>query len=310
MTKLFELGAVEIDTVGVESIVLDQVQTQSIDYGPEKAIIRPNGTVEAKFVGLMQQLTKITFSSQQLKTGLDNVGISPIKIDVSTGNPGVTLWFLQLEDGENFYAGAKHVKVTINKGILIPRTVSGSQGEIAQMTFEIIPTWDLTNDPLVIEKNQTYAVTPAADEQYTVGPLEIESLFIDTVESHTVNFGIQEKTKITGGNIFPTFTGHNSAQAMNQHVTNDADYQADYDQSGAAISDPFNFWFRKKAADGAGNVADATEEHIQFTVNKGHHCPMSAEGSIGGEATVGIEVTVIHDGTNARYVVDTTAAIA
>ena len=215
------------------------------------------------------------------------------------------------ETGAGRSSSSDHTTLTINDGLIIPRSISASHdaggggSSEAEMELEIIAEYDGTNNPLIFGTGSLPAGNGVAVEKVTLGPVKIGSTMYH-LQSSNFDFGIKEAVKGQSGGLYPEFVGVESqSPAVSGKSLNLAMQSPFGDGALAAV-----ILFFRKITRGAGRTADATEEHISITMAECFLLHGEVAASQGGEATFDFTIHANYDGTNAIAVIDTTAAIA
>jgi len=302
VTALHTLYAVDIDDV-----LFDQVQSWGLDPAIAEIIQGGDGSVDPTFVAVMGQSPRLSFGTTSIATALTKSGIDGFKV---TSGAVATAYFQALAEGGTRAGTSSHLKATINEGLLLPRTLSVSRGgSPAVLTYDLIATYDGSNDPVVLLADQTLGGSPTTDALWAEGPAVLNGTTINGVTGITVNFGIQEIVQGGDGQVWPTFAGIIARQPSIAIQTVDVGVIATFGMAGAVQSATDSVIYLRKIDQGGTRVADVTAEHIKITVDEGRVSCGPITGEHGGLLGAEIRITPSYDGSNAILVISTGSAI-
>lgn len=313
-SDIYTIYSVEI-VGGTAADVINGVVDQTVDPGITDAMVSGNSFVDPEHVSAASISPRISFTTNDLKTALDKIGIDGIAIGGAVAGTMVC-WFRKRLPGGQFAADAtNHVKVVASLGICVPRTITGAQGEEATGTWEIIPAWDGTNNPLIITTGISITTAESGvSTLYTVGDSYVNASLVEGTVRNNVDFGITAEPVFSSGQVFPEHVSITGRQASMGFETLDMSEFADANIGGTGIArlaagaGITRVFLRKKAQNGLV-VADETAEHISFEVSEGRIITVPTSGSHQGNATLGVRVNPTYDGSNATIIVNTADAM-
>lgn len=310
ITDEYTLYAININKTA--DVLLKQIVSQSMSAGLRKIIEASDGEVDPRYVAVMDQRPTMGFSTTDIKTALDLAGISGHEIDVDDGAQGaLEMFFQKLAEGGTRAGAGNHMKLAVNEGILIPVTLSASQGGRATLTYLCVCTYDGTNNPIVIAISQDLAAgTPGTAVLWTLGPIELNGTLVNGIVDVSINFGIDLRIDASDGEHWARFVAIMNRQPSVSFSTPDVGLFNTLGLSGAAQGATDSLVYLRKLAEGSTRVADATAEHIKITVDEGHINVEDITTEHGQRAGVTGIITPTYDGTNAILAIDTAAAIA
>ncbi len=303
------LYAVNIATAEDVDALIDQISAFSIDTGIEDMLVSADGGVDNTFLAVGNQEPKISFTTSALVTALDAAGIGGLKISSDVDDDGLECWFHKVIKGGTRGGAGTHVKMTVNEGMLVPRSLQASQKEMASLEYEVVISYDGTNDPIVIEGSQNLEGSPSVGELFTVGPVNINGAQLNGIQDINIDFGLTEFIVGADGTVWPTFIAINSREPTITIQTTEVEALSTFGLTGVEQGVTDSVVYFKKVAEGATRVADATQEHISCTIDDGMIRVVSIAGGQGDIQIATVEIKPIFDGTNAVMVFDTTAAI-
>ncbi len=305
------LYAVDIDPItGANAVFIDQVSDWNVDTGIGEILQNADGMVDPTFVAVGSQSPRIRFSSTALATILAKCGISGLKIDSDVTHDGAEFWFQKVAEGGTRASGSNHIKMTMNEGMLLPRMIRATNGPPpATMDFEAVPTYDGTNDPLVIAASQALVGTPSVGELFTAGPVSINGSALAGIQDITIDFGIREIVQSGDGQVWPTFIGIMERRPVITIRSLEAIALSTFGLEGTAQSASDSVIYLRKIAEGGTRVADGTAEHISFPIDEGRISVNTVGGTHGTPVIAEVKITPTFDGTNAILVINTATAI-
>ena len=188
--------------------------------------------------------------------------------------------------------------------------IAGGHGGPATVNCDIIATYDGTNAPIIIASGATIAVTPSASVAWVLGPISVNGTPLSGVQSVTIDFGLTEVTRSSDGEVYATFAALMTRSPRISLTTDKATYLATAGITGVAQGDTDSVVYLRKVASGSTRVADATAEHISFTIDAGMIQPGASNFMLDQAGAAAMDIIPVFDGSNAVLVIDTTAAIA
>lgn len=212
---------------------------------------------------LLDQSLTGSFSSTQIKTILDLTGINIY--DMSANNTDV--YFKAAEDGASRQGNAEelHFRYRAAKAVLVPQSITASQGALAELTCTLYYLFDGTNAPLVPAGTVAVAGTSTHSEGYGLGPVSLNTTDLNGVSSWTLDFGIGLKLKTSDGDQYPTWLSVETIAPTLRFSCYKESLLA-YGIGGTA-STGVEFWLRAKGK--VANVANGTSSHIKFSGTTG-----------------------------------------
>lgn len=288
------------------AVLIDQVEEFQIDTDVNELIKSANGQVDPRFVALMGQAPKVTWTTSALARALAKIGIGGYAID----DDDQAVFFLQaMVEGGSRAGATSHLKITLNEGIQVPRTLQAAQNGIATIGYEAFSTYDGTNDPIVLLTDQSLTGSPTVDELFTVGPVVLNGTLLDDIQEITVDFGIGELIKSANGQVWPEFSGIMGRQPTITIRTGDALVINTTGLAGTAQDATDSLVYFRKLKEGASRVADNDAEHIKISLDAGRFTTRQVAGSQGSPIISEVVYTPTFDGSVAIMLIDPAAAI-
>ena len=296
MGDVFYLYAVDLD-----SVLIDGVSDQGIDPGNQ--IIRPevDGQVDPRAIFTGTTDPVIDIQTQSIAAALAKITYDGLLLIAAND---ATLFCQKAEHGGTRGGALKHLKLEVKAGVVIPVSVSASVETPATLAFRIVAADDLTNDPFVFTALQSLAGTPNAVEEFFAGPVKLNNVALEGVQDIAVEFGISLRMRRAAGIAAPVHLSIRRRVSGIRITTDDAKVASDF-VNAVAIATATHVYLRKGSV--GGRVAEATAEHVKFTVAAG---AIVCESIAGADQMGVISILPIWDGTNAAIAIDTAAAIA
>jgi len=257
-----------------------------------------SGDVDPRYAAVMSVSPVLSFMTRTI-TALSSFGIAGAEVTTAVA------WLQQLVKYGTRNATSK--KLTIATGFCVPRSLSVSQGQAAELSMDIVAlSSDGTTAP-VAAGTGTMATNPTP-LAWTLGPIQVNDQAYDVV-SMTIDFGLDVTVEGSEGNVYPTFATLMSRNPSVQFTAKDVDFRTAVGFDGLAQGATDSVFYLRKMEQNGKRVADGTAEHIKFTIDDGLFRIDTINAPHGERALTEIALTPISDGTNAIIVVDTASAI-
>jgi len=291
-------------------ILLNQCTEETLNPGIREIIEGADGEVDARYAAVMEQRPQIGFTTTSLQTALGAAGISGRFIDVTDGATYGELeaWFQKLAEGSTRAAGASHVKMIVNEGMLLPRTLSATQGQSASLRYDVIATYDGSNEPIAVS---TAAVsgTPGVSALWTLGPVVINGAEVNGVVDLQVDFGIQEIVEGADGEVWPRYAAIMSRRPSIIFTTPDVGLFGTLGLTGDAQGGTDSLVYLRQIAEGGTRTAIDGGGHVKISVDEGMIYTESINGSHGQRVGTRVRITPTYDGTAAVLAITTNTDI-
>jgi hypothetical protein len=246
------------------STFISQFTSQEVSPGMESLLATSAGQIYPQFAATMGLRPEIRFTTPQVKTILDLVDDDGIA-DLSGAN--TDLYFKATADQSNRVADAttSHHRWRAAQVLLVLERITAGHRTEAQAQCRLICAYDGTNVPLVYAGSVALSGTPTSAEHYVLGECHINGSEVDGVQDLDLDWGQNIFQGGGSGELYDTF---NCQMQSTPTVMMNALNSGFWSTSGLAFDiSSGSFYLRKLAR--AGRVADATAEHIKFTVADG-----------------------------------------
>lgn len=291
-------------------VTIGQLDSSAVNPNITNALLAGAGLVDATFATVQEGRPVVSITTAALKTVMDVCGISGTAIGANETYTDVEVYLQKVAERGARVSGANHIKMTINEGLLIPRTINGTQGGgPATISLELFCTYDGTNDPIAYTSGQSLPSVASASEAYVAGPVTVNGTMADGVQSSTVDFGITEWSLAGDGDVYPTFVAIGDRRPRISFTSNYASLLTTVGIGGTAVDASNCKVYYRKATENGTRVADATSEHIAITVDDGMIQPADTTYSHGDAAAQGYDIIPTFDGSNDVLALSTTSAI-
>ena len=271
---------------------IDQISQSSIDPGVSMMLERADGVVDTVYAAVAKIAPRFTFSTSKVATVLTSLGINGTAIDTN-----FDMYFKKRTLGGT-HAASGHVKCTLANGLIIPTSVSAGQDSLATVTYNVIAvSADGTTSPINISTTTVPAGSATFAEGFVAGPVTINGSAYSGITGIEIDFGVETEELSADGEVYDTFT---SLVGRQVNITVSSNNVLLYDTIDAGVAQGVTastFYLRKVQEDGT-RVANATAEHLKFTVTDGYIRPDSVSVSSGSAAEFSFVMHCTWDGTN------------
>lgn len=296
------------DTVPV---VLGGIESVNVRSGTEHRADTTSGALYPTHAAIVAQKPAADFTSFAIHDCLDNCGIAGLSIaDLANG---LSLYAYKHADGGGRSTGSTHRKFNFKKGLIVPRRISCEHRGDAMIAYDVLPTWDLTNDPVIESDSVAVPTAPSDDERFTIGSVTIGAISIAEIRSFELDFGVSASTEGADSDIFDTHASIDEVLVMLtlRGVKLEWLAAAAIPRSGkAATHANSSFYLRKRLQTSAGFVANATAEHIKGTMAGLAWIEDIFTGGRNSPAECSLKMVAKFDGTNLPVVFTTASAIS
>lgn len=300
VNNVFTIGSIVLS--GTPSMNLDGIKSSSSSIGAQLLMSKAAGQADNTHVAIIEQRPTITWTTTDISTALNGFGISGVGV-VSGAVSSVDMFLTKMSEGGVRASGSVNGRIRAVQGLIVPRQITVSQGQAAELTCELIVTYDGTNNPLAYSFSQALPHTPSIDELFTMGPISFNGTTLAGCQSLTIDFGINVATLASCGNVYPTFAGIASRDPYIEVSLYEADYTNTFGLNGTAQSSTDSTVYLAKIDENGTRVADGTAEHIKFTLDDGLITVSEVGGSNNEPSLVTIRHTTTYDGSNAVWVI-------
>ncbi|HEX5499368.1 MAG TPA: hypothetical protein VFX03_09080, partial [Thermomicrobiales bacterium] len=183
-------------------------------------------------------------------------------------------------DGGAFAGGSTNVTVTSKKGFCYPKRLSAKADEIggAKLSLVYSALYDgtlsgtplLPVPPLVFAVAQALTSAPAFNSRFYLGPVYNNAAIVGGVEDWDFDFGIEYKTKLLDGDLWPQVGSIVSRKPKLSLTALDAATANAIANSlfNAPLAGALNLYLRK-ASPGNARYADSLTDHIKLSIAAG-----------------------------------------
>jgi hypothetical protein len=221
------------------------------------------------------------FTTVDLKAALDALGVEGQLVDADGTHPGVELYFRRMKQGGTRDAAnaGTHWLGTVANGIVVPRRISARSGENAALDVEVVARKNSSTAPIVFaEASNLPTHNAGADVIWTIGPVVLNGTTLDGLASVDLDFGVELITERGDSDVYPTFVSVASIRpkilVRGAHI----DVTTTLTEDGVYYTASQVIVYLRKRSEGGSFVADATAEHIKFTLGKCRVEPVSIDG--------------------------------
>lgn len=281
----------KLDKLVLPSSVEFSLVTQS-RWGAEiqSMVEYPAGHVHPMFRANREQRPVLEFTTPQLKTLLQNIGVggaslgstaSYFKAATATGNAARN--------------ATSHKKITIASSLAHWTSISLPHNGRAEANVVLTAVYDGSNDPFVYAGSQALSGNLATDEYFGLGPVAINGTNLPGVQSIEISSGVKLIQAGESSSLWDTFVGiEQTAPTITIRTFEMVNWGALLDIEGVALngSDGLVFWARRYAA-GGSRIANGTSSHIKFVGLNGSAIPVDSNGQDSGPITDTLKIELV-----------------
>lgn len=271
--------------------VLRDIKSKSINPQLGSILLGGSGTGFNTFVSIGKIAPVIDFATGDIKRMLAAL-TNQIALAISSD---FYIWFQKMTAGGTRATGTNHVKGTIVSGMVIPVSLTLTDGAAAELSCQIIlVSADGAASPLTLTASQALVAAAGAGAGWTLGEVSLNGTTLEGVRSVTINFGITPVTLGGSGLIYPTFAG---AMAVNPTIAitaNSLDEFISWGFTGAAQGATDSTILVQDMA--AGGVRGSAP--ITCTIDDGIITTTGVTLSDGGAGEHALLIQPVFDGTN------------
>lgn len=286
---------------------IHQLIDRSIDPGIQELVIKGDGKISPQYYANMEQRPSARFSTTAVHAALTALGSGFYPF-----SSAVDLYLGQLAAGGGISAGSAHRRITGTKGCIVPRRLRARHNAPAVLEAEVyFLSTDGVTAPISFSSAVALPTITLANQAFTLGPAKINGTALAAVEELDVEFGYAPLILGGDGEMYPTFGGYDARAPRVTVRTKDPAVLATVGVGGLLQSavTPSVFYLRKMDPS-TGRVANATVQHIKFTVSAGFHAPRPVEEDDERESVIELVSTPLDDGVNDILAVNLASAIA
>jgi len=307
LTHAYTLSHVMVDRT--TDLVIAGITGLGIDPGLMEMLLAGDGLPDPQYAAVAECRPVIGFETTQVATLLAEGSNTFATVGLAINASAILkCWLHKLQEGGTRAAGASHVLLAMNEGLLVPRTLTADSGG-ARLACEAVATWDGTNDPVTLADTETMLGTPLITEAFVHGPVNLNGSDVDGVQSIRIDFGLGLVVLSGGGEPFPRLAAIMTRVPQLAVTVSDAGILEEIGLVGKGVTASDSVAYLRKVQEGGTRVAAGTNEHIKFTVNDGRFAVRSIPQTHGAVSMAEVVIQPTWDGTNAILVVDTTSAI-
>lgn len=272
------------------------------------------GSPFPQFAVITAQRPRIMFATKRAAALLGLTGLTGVAID---GTNSLVAVYAALGANGLPASGSVHKSYTANRGLLVPRRLSCSARGNLQVDCEaLLYSSDGAAHPIAISEVAALPTLPINNIYHTIGPITLGitgTVFQPgCLQNVSIDFGSGADTIGCGSDLYDT---HLQIPRVAPVITISGIDAAAFGAAGVPeVGIPIEhaatkIFFRKRATNGVGFVANGTAEHIKLTAN-GLAVVTQHTGQGTNRAEVTLQITTSWDGTNAPITINTASAIS
>jgi len=231
--------------------------------------------------------TTLKIAAAITQFGIDGAAISATPLDLYT-----------VDSEAAGSRGSTGEKVSITKGLIVPRQLVAVQGQWATITYDVFmggTTADAA--PFAVTSDQTSPTGIALDELFTLGEVKLNSADIGPCQNYTLDFGFAVDQVMADGKVYPVQVYWRVQQPIITATTLLPEALATITVPGTSNTMTFQL---QKCLEGGTRAGSG---HKTFTTNENYVHVETFGGSHNDLAHTEINCVPCCDGTNAPIVV-------
>jgi len=313
-TKLHVVGMLETKTgvAGATTTQFNGIPDLRMSTGMSEWAEQSGANVDPDFLALGEQNPGLSGTMLEIKKFLDLITLDGLPIgDVgTTGNQVQAQWVrMKPFSVRELPAATKHFFAKSRKAGIYPQQITAARNRRAQITFQMQPVWDGTND-IVEFSSDVAGLTPGiVSELYALGPVNISGVELPSLQGWTYNVGVELEVNFHGGQVWPDFVAIARRQPVFECQCKDVPQITLVTLSGMAQGATDSEIYLRKVERNKKRIADATANHIKFQVNDGRITVQDLGGPNARSSDVNVRIYPAFDGTTAAVLVNTASTI-
>jgi len=268
------------------SLTLRQVRKSGFQPQAKTQAGRVSGGLDASALFLKEAQPRAMFTSGDIAGVIAGLSLTA-GLSVVAGT--ITIPYNRRANGGTFAGGSSNFTLTGANGLILPRSISASQGEEegASADIEVIfLSTDGLTAPVAANVNQALG-SQAFNAMYAMGPVYIGGSQLTQVQSIKVDTGLQATVKLYDGTCYPTITFIQQRDPAIEVTFENFDALSSNGPLFATLGSGCAAYFRKKASHSTF-TSDASTVHCKLSFADGLASVESAEasGTDNGSATI------------------------
>lgn len=298
--KAYKMQMITHNTTTIKGIVDD-----NITGGITQEELRGGGTLDPFNVITVGSKPRVNFTTTSIKDYLDLCGIDGLAIT------GSALWkgyYRQMADGGTFTGGSTDTLNTINKGVMYMNSINAPLNKVATLSATVIPTYDGTNLPCAFSNSATAPTIERDTIGWIGGPVKRNGTAIPA-QGWTFDLGANYQVLGSDGLPYETECFLVSRSPKFTIPIHDMSLLTTSGALDGLAGTNFTLYLRKQTIGGGTPVADATAEHIKFTVTVGASYIENVTSPTSGLVSANLVIVPVYNVTNAVVIISTASAI-
>lgn len=306
VSRMHNIHAVRIGATTIGGITRTALRT-----GTEVRQEATSGEVYARFQALYAQKPMAEFQTRSIAVALGACALAGTAL---TSSAPFVMFAQKNTEGGGRTSGSSHRKFTINEGLVIPRRLTCEHQGDAVLDYEVLATYDGSNEPVVLAESQAL-LSPTDAERFTLGSVSLHdgssAYALPQIRRLEIDFGIAAETVGADSDIWDTSCRIVEVQPSITLAGIDSEWWKDsvIPLTGRSIAHASTAIYLRKRAAGGTFEDDETAEHIKFTA-AGLATIEGLDGSGNALKECSLRFPLRFDGTNNPIVINTASAIS
>lgn len=287
--------------VGASSVILGSITSMAAPQGNDISSEPTAGSPFPRWTGLRSKRPMFSLTTRNVQAMLSLVGSTSLAIKSGGTYTALELYYAKLDDCGRIASGSVHRKIAFDLGCLVPRVLSCSAGQDAELSLEFMGlSSDGVTSPMSIAGSQALPTLPS-DERFTIGPMTLESIDITRLQQVSLDFGNTITSHQLDTAIYPTHVSVDSQVARLSFTGMGVDdFDDNIPEGGLEITHAnTEVWFRQRKSGTDALEADTASKHLLLTVDGLGVIDEAFSATANSPGTISGSVVCEYDGTNA-----------
>lgn len=309
----FDLYDVELGVTG-SPVRLPGITGANVPTNTEHKTERTSGALYPQHTAIVGQNVRAMFQSVSVAKCWTQIGLAGLNLaDLADATfPGLSIFGYKHSQGGGRAGALAHRKYNFQNGLVFPTRISTDHQGDATISYDVLPTYDGSNNPVVISSGVSVPTAGDDDERYTIGKVVIGGQTLTGIKQLELDLGQAGEQEGADSDLWPTHASMVSTSPVLTLRGIDPEW---IDNLGgltglAATHANTTVYLRKRSAGSAsGYVADGTAEHIKITLDGLAFHEEAYSGDPNSPVGSSLLVPCRYDGTNAPVVVTLNSTI-
>jgi hypothetical protein len=285
--------------------IIPSLASRDIDQAIEEYVLMGDGRTNPTFAAAIEAKPMAAFTTPAIRSSLSILGTGFYSWGMGTNTSNVDLYLAKQAMGAAIATGSVHSRLRGTRGCIVPRKISAKHGKEAAMFNADV--YFLSRDGSLDATAFTVGVSlpslATGDEAYTLGPVKLNGIWLDSVMEWEYDFGYQEEIVGSDGDLLPTFGGYMTHAPKLTIKSEDANLRDTYGGSAFPLTGSNALFLRRMVP--AGRAPDSLAQHIRIGLTKGLVRIGKTSEKTEGASDNEIMITPVIDGASTTSLIST-----